>query len=62
MHWCLMSWLDLIFDILQNASHYCPGFEKATFVFQCRRLCVMFAEFRLGEKQKVCLLAITADL
>lgn len=23
-----MSWLDLIFDILRNASHYCPGFES----------------------------------
>lgn len=36
--------------------------SKAEFVFQCGCSCVMFAEFRLGEKQKVHLLAIIADL
>lgn len=36
--------------------------SKAEVVFWWGRSCVMFAEFRLGEKQKVHLLAIIADL
>lgn len=36
--------------------------SKAEVVFRWGHSCVMFAEFRLGEKQKVHLLAIIADL
>lgn len=61
MHRCLVSWLYLIFDILQNVSHYCPGFKSWTCI-PVWTLVHYVCWIQAGKMQKVHLLAIITDL